>query len=156
MQTRSSARTFGLWIQVFRRPFSPEDENVLSFTQSAPKGYTTAINLVHQAAEIFNGMESHAREAEARPSRCARAWPRSCSLPKISGCLGACAPRSRQRAQRQASGSIEGLAAGSVAYRECRGSRDRRGVSRAGGRDPVLQGQSGTRRVDEVIRKRLL
>jgi chromosome segregation ATPase len=44
-----------------------EDENVLGFTQSAPKGYSTsALNLVHQAAEIFSGMENHAREAEAR------------------------------------------------------------------------------------------
>jgi hypothetical protein len=44
-----------------------EDENVLRFGQSAPKDYgTTALNLVHQAAEIFNGMENHAREAEAR------------------------------------------------------------------------------------------
>ena len=44
-----------------------EDEKVLSFAQSAPKGYsTTALNLVHQAAEIFSGMENHAREAEAR------------------------------------------------------------------------------------------
>jgi hypothetical protein len=44
-----------------------EDENVLRLTQSAPRGYsTTALNLVHQAAEIFSGMENHAREAEAR------------------------------------------------------------------------------------------
>jgi hypothetical protein len=44
-----------------------ENENVLSFTQSAAKDYgTTALNLVHQAAEIFNGMEHQAREIEAR------------------------------------------------------------------------------------------
>lgn len=44
-----------------------EDENILSFGQSAPKEYgTTALNLVHQAAEIFKDMESQAREAEAR------------------------------------------------------------------------------------------
>ena len=44
-----------------------EDEKVLSFAQPVPKGYsTTALNLVHQAAEIFSGMENHAREAEAR------------------------------------------------------------------------------------------
>jgi hypothetical protein len=44
-----------------------EDENILNFTQSAAKDYgTTALSLVNQAAEIFNGMENHARETEAR------------------------------------------------------------------------------------------
>jgi DNA-binding phage protein len=44
-----------------------EEENILNFAQSAPKDYgTSALNLVHQAAEIFNGMEDHARETEAR------------------------------------------------------------------------------------------
>ncbi len=44
-----------------------ENENVLSFTQPAAKDYgTTALNLVHQAAEIFTGMENQAREIEAR------------------------------------------------------------------------------------------
>jgi hypothetical protein len=59
-----------IWDYRYRSAAGPsvrEDENILSFTQSAPKDYgTTALNLVHQAAEIFNGMESHAREAEAR------------------------------------------------------------------------------------------
>jgi hypothetical protein len=42
----------------------PEDENVLSFDQPAAKDYgTSALNLVHQAAEL---MENHARETEAR------------------------------------------------------------------------------------------
>jgi hypothetical protein len=49
------------------RPSVREDENILSFSQSAPKDdSTTALNLVHQAAEIFSGMENQAREAEAR------------------------------------------------------------------------------------------
>ena len=45
-----------------------ENENILRFSQSAPKDYggATALDLVHQAAEIFKGMENHAREAEAR------------------------------------------------------------------------------------------
>jgi methionine synthase II (cobalamin-independent) len=45
-----------------------ENENILRFSQSVPKDYggATALELVHQAAEIFKGMESHAREAEAR------------------------------------------------------------------------------------------
>jgi hypothetical protein len=54
-------------------PSAAENENTLSsiqsanFTQSAAKDYgTTALNLVHQAAEIFSGMENHARETEAR------------------------------------------------------------------------------------------
>jgi hypothetical protein len=49
------------------------DENVLRFTQPAAKNAaaardygTTALNLVHQAAEIFRGMEHHARETETR------------------------------------------------------------------------------------------
>jgi hypothetical protein len=45
-----------------------ENENILRFAQSTPKDYgsATALDLVHQAAEIFKGMENHAREAEAR------------------------------------------------------------------------------------------
>ena len=44
-----------------------DDENVLSFTQAPAKEYgTTALSLVHQAAEIFSGMENHARQVEAR------------------------------------------------------------------------------------------
>jgi hypothetical protein len=45
-----------------------ENENILSFAQSAPSDYggATALDLVHQAAAIFKGMENHAREAEAR------------------------------------------------------------------------------------------
>jgi hypothetical protein len=43
------------------------DENLLSLTPSATKEYgTTALGLVHQAAEIFSGMENHVRETEAR------------------------------------------------------------------------------------------
>jgi DNA-binding ferritin-like protein len=43
------------------------DENVQSFSQSTAKEYgTTALGLVHQAAEIFSGMENHVREIEAR------------------------------------------------------------------------------------------
>jgi hypothetical protein len=44
-----------------------ENENTPGFIQPAAKDYgTTALNLVHQAAEIFSGMENHARETEAR------------------------------------------------------------------------------------------
>jgi chromosome segregation ATPase len=43
------------------------NENVLSFTRlSAPDCGTSALNLVYQAAEVFKGMEDHARETEAR------------------------------------------------------------------------------------------
>ena len=42
-------------------------ENILRFTESAATDYgATALDLVNQAAEIFNGMEKHAREADAR------------------------------------------------------------------------------------------
>jgi hypothetical protein len=45
-----------------------ENENILRLAQPAPKDYggATALELVHKAAEIFKGMENHAREAEAR------------------------------------------------------------------------------------------
>jgi methionine synthase II (cobalamin-independent) len=50
-----------------QKPPAREDENIVSFASTAAKDYgTTALNLVHQAAEIFNGMEDHARETEAR------------------------------------------------------------------------------------------
>jgi methionine synthase II (cobalamin-independent) len=49
------------------RPSAGENENILRFTQSAATDYgATALDLVNQAAEIFNGMEQHAREADAR------------------------------------------------------------------------------------------
>jgi hypothetical protein len=42
-------------------------ENVLSFSRPpAPDCGATALNLVHQAAEIFSSIEDHARETEAR------------------------------------------------------------------------------------------
>ncbi len=41
-------------------------ENVLNFARSAPDCGTTALNLVYQAADVFRGMEDHAREIEAR------------------------------------------------------------------------------------------
>ena len=52
----------------YRYKSSPvESENIVSFPPSTPKEYgTTALNLVQQAAEIFSGMEDHARETEAR------------------------------------------------------------------------------------------
>jgi hypothetical protein len=44
-----------------------ENANTLGSTQPAAKDYgITALNLVHQAAEIFSGMENYARETEAR------------------------------------------------------------------------------------------
>jgi hypothetical protein len=43
------------------------DENVLSFARSsAPDCGAAALNLVYQAAEVFSGMQDHARETEAR------------------------------------------------------------------------------------------
>jgi len=43
------------------------NESVLSFARSSAPGCgTTALNLVYQAAEVFSGMEDHARETEAR------------------------------------------------------------------------------------------
>ena len=43
------------------------DENVLSFSKFPPNHHgTTVLNLVYQAAEVFSGMEEHARETEAR------------------------------------------------------------------------------------------
>jgi chromosome segregation ATPase len=42
-----------------------EAENVLSFSPARDHG-ATALDLVNQAAEVFNSMEAHARETEAR------------------------------------------------------------------------------------------
>jgi hypothetical protein len=48
-------------------PIVGQSENVLSFVRpSAPDCGATALNLVYQAAEIFNSIENHARETEAR------------------------------------------------------------------------------------------
>jgi hypothetical protein len=49
------------------RASAVRNENVLSFARpSAPDCGVAALNLVYQAAEIFTGMEDHARETEAR------------------------------------------------------------------------------------------
>src|SRR4051812_48451319 len=49
------------------RPSAGDNENILRFIQSAATDHgATALDLVHQAAEIFNGMENHARETDAR------------------------------------------------------------------------------------------
>jgi DNA-binding ferritin-like protein len=43
------------------------NENIVGFVPTPAKEYgATALSLVHQAAEIFSGMENHARETEAR------------------------------------------------------------------------------------------
>jgi chromosome segregation ATPase len=43
------------------------DENVLNLARSSvPDGGARALNLVYRAAEVFRGMEDHARETEAR------------------------------------------------------------------------------------------
>jgi hypothetical protein len=48
------------------RPAADENENILRFAQSGATDYgATALDLVNQAAEIFNGMEKHARETDA-------------------------------------------------------------------------------------------
>ena len=55
-----------MWDYRYTSP-AVENENVLRFSQPAAKEYgTTALNLVHQAAEIFSDMEDHARKTEAR------------------------------------------------------------------------------------------
>jgi hypothetical protein len=55
MAQRSLRATFG------------NDENIVNFARwSTPNCGSTALNLVHQAAEIFTGMEDHARQTEAR------------------------------------------------------------------------------------------
>jgi septin family protein len=49
------------------RSSAGENENVLSFSHSAAKDPgATALDLVNQAAEIFQSMEHHARETESR------------------------------------------------------------------------------------------
>jgi uncharacterized coiled-coil DUF342 family protein len=49
------------------KPSAGEPENIVSLAPSASRDDgATALDLVHQAAEIFKGMENHAREIEAR------------------------------------------------------------------------------------------
>ena len=54
------------------KPSTGEPENIVSFAPSASKNPapnntgSSALELVHQAAEIFKGMETRARETEAR------------------------------------------------------------------------------------------
>jgi hypothetical protein len=54
------------------------DDNVVNFARlSRPDSGATALDLVYQAAEVFSGMEAHAREVEARAqSLCASASER--------------------------------------------------------------------------------
>jgi hypothetical protein len=49
------------------------DEKVLSFASpSAPDKGATALDVVHQAADVFRSMEKHARETEARAQKLCR------------------------------------------------------------------------------------
>ena len=47
------------------KPAGNANENIVGFDPSPAKEYGAALNLVHQAAEIFSDMENHARETEA-------------------------------------------------------------------------------------------
>jgi hypothetical protein len=63
------------------KPSAGENENILSFTEPVAKDFgTTALNLVHQAAEIFSGMENHARETEARAQSLCESFARKLQL----------------------------------------------------------------------------
>jgi chromosome segregation ATPase len=63
------------------KPSAGEDENILSLTEPVAKDFgTTALNLVHQAAEIFSGMENHARETEARAQSLCESFARKLQL----------------------------------------------------------------------------
>jgi hypothetical protein len=55
-----------------------EDENVVNFARQPAKAHgTTALSLMQQAAEMFEGIENQARETEARAqSRCTSATER--------------------------------------------------------------------------------
>jgi septal ring factor EnvC (AmiA/AmiB activator) len=56
-----------MWDYRYKSSPVSEPENIVSFPPSTPRDYgNTALNLVQQAAEIFSGMEDHARETEAR------------------------------------------------------------------------------------------
>jgi len=56
-----------MWDYRYKSSPVAEPENIVSFPPSTSKDCgTTALNLVQQAAEIFSGMEDHARETEAR------------------------------------------------------------------------------------------
>jgi hypothetical protein len=55
-----------LWDYRYKSPVA-ENENVSNFSQPVARDHrATALELVSQAAEVFNNMEHHAREIEAR------------------------------------------------------------------------------------------
>jgi hypothetical protein len=47
-------------------PAAAEPENIVSLAPAPRSNGASALDLVHQAADIFKGMEDHARETEAR------------------------------------------------------------------------------------------
>jgi hypothetical protein len=51
----------------FASSLPDEDENIVNFARQPAKNHgTTALGLMQQAAEMFEGMETHARETESR------------------------------------------------------------------------------------------
>jgi hypothetical protein len=64
-----------------QKPAAGEHENSPGFDEPAARDFgTTALNLVHQAAEIFSGMENHARETEARAQSLCESFARKLQL----------------------------------------------------------------------------
>jgi hypothetical protein len=79
-----------------------EGDNVLSFAQPAEKDHgATALNLVHQAAEIFSGMEKHARETEARAQSLCKSFAEKLQLAEKQR-------DSSERARREAVNELNG------------------------------------------------
>ena len=87
-----------IWDYRYKSVPAAEPENIVSLAPARSKDDgATALDLVHQAAEIFKGMENHARETEARAqSMCESLAEKLAACRTAKGRRRARAPRSRQ------------------------------------------------------------
>ena len=140
------------------RPSAGENENILRFTQSAATDYgATALDLVNQAAEIFNGMEKHARETDARARALCASLTEKLQLPKSSAMSS---ERARREVVDEFNCKLQDIATsvGSRLNRDCacgRKSGSRR-VSRASVEVRLQKANRDLAAVEEAIRTRLL
>jgi hypothetical protein len=90
------------------RSSAGENENVLSFSHSAAKDHgATALDLVNQAAEIFQSMEHHARETETRAQSLCKSLTEKLLL---AGKQREAAERSRLETINELNGRLEDMA----------------------------------------------
>ena len=130
------------------RSSSREQENVLRFPRSDEEDFgETALDLVDQAAELFDSMENHAREREAQAhSLCKSLAEKLLQAERQKEAAERAQLETITELNRRLQEATRGLEACREADRVRRRLRHRGGVSRAGRRKPAAQGQSRTRR----------